>query len=173
MFDMIYKAALSLKQRSLKLIRSFVVSNDEEALISLGRLITNPKECLIGQNNPDIFEYPEFGGTFSLPNLKFKSGDHTFGWIEGIEVNRNGGVATINHIATQNHLVGLGLGRRIAYGIASLLQERYQIKEIHFCETHSTKRDDYHKFFTKKLDAKHISERFSEKWVWVLPANAK
>lgn len=173
MFDMIYEAALLLKQRSLKLIRSFVVSNEEEALISLGRLIANPKECLIGQNNSDIFEYPEFGGTFSLPNLKFKSGDHTFGWIEGIEVNRNGGVATINHIATQNHLVGLGLGRRIAYGIASLLQERYQIKEIHFCETHSTKRDDYHKFFTKKLGAKHISERFSEKWVWELPANAK
>lgn len=159
------------KTRIRRYIRSLIVTRNEECLIAFGKAYIEPQSCLVGYYGADIEGYGNTpSGQSFLPNIKFSSNGFTFGWIENTVLDLDRGAAHIYHIATRSDLVGLGLGIKLVEAVAYLLQKRYNIKEIHFCET-SKQRELYNYFFTEKLGAKCVVDANQEKWIWEIPSD--
>lgn len=158
-------------KRILKIIRSHVISKEEEFFIAFGKVYFHTNECFNGFQGSLITETPIFGfdknECFCLSDIYVDVDGYSFGYIQRIEIHLEDRVAKIGHIATGSNFTRMGLGKKLIYSFSKRVKIDYGVEEIHFCE--SSQLDVYPYFFKEKLGATHVLDNGCDKWIWKIP----
>ena len=105
-----------------------------------------------------------FDSVFSLQNMHLISQRKTVGYLISILVNKKLGTASVNHFATHEKFVRMGIGGVIAASLSKQLQARYQTRALVFRES-SIANPAYAHFF-RSLGATEHQEKRCATWIW-------
>ena len=148
--------------------RALLVTPQEEYLIAVGRALVDPSASFLGEFREEIEVGPMLGyeltGLQSMSKLEWRAGDVVLGFVQEITLDARNKTARVGHFAVASEIAGMGLGKRMAQGLAALLKDRCGITTIIFTER--SRKPEYDLFFGQTLKAKLVTTTPYKEWEW-------
>ncbi|SFI77226.1 hypothetical protein SAMN05444507_11129 [Pseudomonas syringae] len=148
--------------------RGLLFSPQEEYLIAVGRALVDPGANFLGEFREEVKVDPMLGyeltGLQSMSKLEWLAGDVVLGFAQEITLDTRNETARVGHFAVASDIAGMGLGKRMAQGLAALIKDRCGITTIIFTER--SRRPEYDLFFGQILKAKLVATTPYNEWEW-------
>ena len=151
----------------LTVLRNILLSESDRLAIAVSKLSVITEEVIANYIKADMPRYPYVAHTtkFSLPDITINIDGFDVAWIESIVIVPKESQLEIGHFALDKKLVGLGIGKRLAFALQKVAREQLAITQILFKER--SENSKYPPFFEKTLGATKVPGfPTGDNWLW-------
>lgn len=148
-------------------LRNMLLSESDRLAISVNKLSVLTEELIANYIEADMpmYQYMAHTTKFSLPDITINIDGFDVAWIESIVIDPKESQLEIGHFALDKRLVGLGIGKRLAFALQKVAREQLEVTQILFKER--SENSKYPPFFEKTLRATKVPGfPTGDNWLW-------